>query len=176
MEDNDVSLPRGAHSSSTVMPACTAGSCADLFTCPAATLTKLVKDHLPAEMRCASDAMDMLMECCTGVGPLALWCALLQQRRQQLCWLSERSSCTWVGALLPAPAAACRRTPHTAARLMRGTLAPRRARVSPTVLLYRGCPHQQHYVTVLGCARIPTDAAAAGPRLAALGQVDADLC
>lgn len=40
MDDNDVSLPR-------------------------ATLTKIVKDHLPAEMRCASDAMDMLMECCT---------------------------------------------------------------------------------------------------------------
>jgi hypothetical protein len=36
------------------------------LSCPAATLTKLVKDCLPAELRCASDAMDMLMECCTG--------------------------------------------------------------------------------------------------------------
>jgi hypothetical protein len=44
---------------------------------PAATLTKIVKDHLPAEMRCASDAMDMLMECCTGVwGDLAGWALL----------------------------------------------------------------------------------------------------
>lgn len=31
-----------------------------------ATLTKLVKDYLPSELRCASDAMDMLLECCTG--------------------------------------------------------------------------------------------------------------
>jgi hypothetical protein len=42
-------------------------SCADhpRVSCTA-TLTKLVKDYLPSELRCASDAMDMLLECCTG--------------------------------------------------------------------------------------------------------------
>ncbi|KAF8065448.1 DNMT2 [Scenedesmus sp. PABB004] len=40
MEDSDVSLPR-------------------------ATLTKMVKEVLPPDMRCAADCMDMLMDCCT---------------------------------------------------------------------------------------------------------------
>uniref|UniRef100_A0A383W0H4 Transcription factor CBF/NF-Y/archaeal histone domain-containing protein n=1 Tax=Tetradesmus obliquus TaxID=3088 RepID=A0A383W0H4_TETOB len=40
MEENDVSLPK-------------------------ATLTKMVKELLPHDMRCAAECMDMLMDCCT---------------------------------------------------------------------------------------------------------------
>jgi hypothetical protein len=32
-----------------------------------ATLIKMVRDHLPAEMRLASDTADLLMSCCNGV-------------------------------------------------------------------------------------------------------------
>eukprot|EP00878_Enallax_costatus_P004900 GHUV01005155.1.p1 GENE.GHUV01005155.1~~GHUV01005155.1.p1 ORF type:complete len:175 (+),score=62.13 GHUV01005155.1:429-953(+) len=32
---------------------------------PKATITKMVKEMLPADMRCATECMDMLMDCCT---------------------------------------------------------------------------------------------------------------
>lgn len=31
-----------------------------------ATLSKMIKELLPQEMRCATDCMDLLVECCTG--------------------------------------------------------------------------------------------------------------
>mmetsp|Transcript_14711 Transcript_14711/g.36667 ORF Transcript_14711/g.36667 Transcript_14711/m.36667 type:complete len:214 (-) Transcript_14711:258-899(-) len=37
----------------------------DEVSLPRATLTKLIKDHMPGDMRVASDTMEMLINCCT---------------------------------------------------------------------------------------------------------------
>jgi hypothetical protein len=47
-------------------PAVAAAPSAVAPSAAAATLTKMVKELLPQDMRCAADCMDMLMDCCTG--------------------------------------------------------------------------------------------------------------
>lgn len=36
--------------------------------CFTATLSKMIREFMPSEVRLAGDAMDMIIECCTG------WC------------------------------------------------------------------------------------------------------
>ncbi|KAF6259690.1 histone-fold-containing protein [Scenedesmus sp. NREL 46B-D3] len=63
MEENDVSLPR-------------------------ATLTKMVKELLPQDMRCAAECMDMLMDCCTE------FIQLLSSEANELAMAEQKSTIT----------------------------------------------------------------------------------
>eukprot|EP00882_Tetradesmus_deserticola_P009821 GHRQ01010378.1.p2 GENE.GHRQ01010378.1~~GHRQ01010378.1.p2 ORF type:complete len:122 (+),score=61.79 GHRQ01010378.1:400-765(+) len=63
MEENDVSLPR-------------------------ATLTKMVKELLPHDMRCAAECMDMLMDCCTE------FIQLLSSEANELAMADQKSTIT----------------------------------------------------------------------------------
>ena len=43
----------------------------------AATMTKIIKEMLPPDVRVARDAQDLLIECCVGKGSNALFCLFL---------------------------------------------------------------------------------------------------
>jgi len=88
MEENDVSLPKGnnqPYSMSAVTEVPLITGC-----CIAATLTKMVKEFLANDTRCAADCMDMLMDCCTGESSLSV---SLYSRQTPIAGSSSKLEC-----------------------------------------------------------------------------------
>lgn len=56
--------------------------------CPAATVEKIVKDVLPKDIRLASNALDLLLECCGG----ERHSLALVRMGPPVCWLRGRLS------------------------------------------------------------------------------------
>ena len=117
MEASEASLPKGGmHAPQASVHCCILArrivACRPLtLRCTAATLQKIVREALPPDVRIAGDAVELILECCTGapVPPVsstamhhhrtaaALWSRVARpdERTAQPAARRAQSSCSW---------------------------------------------------------------------------------